>query len=331
MFSRTIRAALAATLPAILFAGTLGAQTTERHTLAGSHVSIWNIAGSAIVEPTTGREVVVEIRRGGRDGGALTVNASAERLVVQYPEREVVYRDGPSRHFEARLGVNSDGTFSSGNDWSGRTVRVRASGTGFEGHADLRIQVPRGQRLQLNLGVGTIEASNVDGEIELRTRSSPVTTRDTKGVLTARTGSGRVMVERAEGEVTASTGSGSVELLNVRGRAVRASTGSGTITGRDVAAERFDASTGSGGVRIEFVTLPRESVARTGSGSVELTLPDDASVELDISTGSGGISTEFPVTMDEVRRRALRGRIGNGDGNSLRVSTGSGAVRLRKR
>jgi DUF4097 and DUF4098 domain-containing protein YvlB len=246
--------------------------------------------------------------------------------------------------------VTDDGTFSSDNDWSGRTVRVRSSGSGFEGHADLRIQVPRGQRLQLNVGVGTIEASNVDGEIELRTRSSPVSTRDTKGVLVARTGSGRVTVERAEGEVTASTGSGSVELVAVRGGEVRASTGSGTISGRDVSAERFDASTGSGGVRIESLAtdrlrastgsgsvrleltkVPRESVARTGSGSVELTLPDDASVDLDISTGSGGISTEFPVTMDVVRRRALRGRIGDGDGNSLRVSTGSGGVRLRKR
>jgi hypothetical protein len=350
VYSRTLRAALPATLFAFVLADAVAAQTPERHTLSGSRVSIWNIAGNAVVEATTGPEVVVEVRRGGRDGAELTVNSTNERLVVRYPERDIIYRDGPHRSFEARLSVTDDGTFSSDNDWSGRTVRVRSSGSGFEGHADLRIQVPRGQRLQLNVGVGTIEASNVDGEIELRTRSSPVSTRDTKGVLVARTGSGRVTVERAEGEVTASTGSGSVELVAVRGGEVRASTGSGTISGRDVSAERFDASTGSGGVRIESLAtdrlrastgsgsvrleltkVPRESVARTGSGSVELTLPDDASVDLDISTGSGGISTEFPVTMDVVRRRALRGRIGDGDGNSLRVSTGSGGVRLRKR
>jgi lia operon protein LiaG len=354
VYTRTIRAALpallfaAAVVPAV--AASLGAQSPERHTLAGSRVSIWNIAGRAIVEPTSGREVIVEVRRGGRDGRELTISSSNERLVVQYPERDIVYRDGPSRNYETRLSVNSDGTFASDNDWSGRTVRVRSSGGGFEGHADLRIQVPRGQRLQLNLGVGAIEATNVDGEIELRTRASPVTTRETKGVLIARTGSGRVTIERAEGEVTASTGSGSVELVAVRGRDVRASTGSGTISGRDVTAERFDASTGSGGVRIDdlateslrasagsgsvrlaLIKMPRESVARTGSGSVDLALPDDASAELDISTGSGGISTEFPVTMDNVQRRALRGRIGNGDGNSVRVSTGSGGVRLRKR
>lgn len=354
MYTRTLRAAVPALIIAgalaTALAGPLAAQAPERHTLSGSRVSIWNIAGSAVVEPTTGQEVVVEVRRGGRDGRELTVTSAGERLVVQYPERDIVYRDGPSRNYETRLGVNSDGTFSSDNDWSGRTVRVRSSGGGFEGHADLRIQVPRGQRLQLNLGVGTIEASNVDGEIELRTRASSVTTRETKGVLIARTGSGRVTVERAEGEVAASTGSGSVELVAVRGREVRASTGSGTISGRDVTAERFDASTGSGGVRIdalatdylrastgsgsvrlELTKMPRESVARTGSGSVELALPNDASAELNISTGSGGISTEFPVTMDVVQRRALRGRIGNGDGNSVRVSTGSGGVRLRKR
>jgi lia operon protein LiaG len=54
-------------------------------------------------------------------------------------------------------------------------------------------------------------------------------------------------------------------------------------------------------------------------------------VEVDISTGSGGISSEFPVTMQTIRRQELQGTIGDGSGGRIRVSTGSGSVRLVQR
>ena len=65
-------------------------------------------------------------------------------------------------------------------------------------------------------------------------------------------------------------------------------------------------------------------------GPVTLRLPANADADLDIRTGSGGISTDFPVTMEQVRRNELRGRIGAGTGGRLRVSTGSGGVRLER-
>ena len=210
--------------------------------------------------------------------------------------------------------------------------------------------MPQGQRLSLNVGVGTVEVVNVNGELELRTHASPIRARGARGRLTARTGSGRIVLDDIEGErVQASTGSGDVELIGVRGAELRASTGSGGIEGRELRAERFDGSTGSGGIRIESLTssdvrastgsgsvrlgllrVPRDLTARTGSGSVTLGLPSDPNVELDVRTGSGGISTDFPVTMDQVRRNELRGRIGTGNDGRLRVSTGSGSVRLQR-
>lgn len=330
---------------------TASAQTRERFTLRGERVSVWNLAGNVTVEPTSGTEVVVEVTRGGGDGRRLSVESSDDRLVVRYPDRDVVYREVRRSNFSVRLTVNDDGTFESGYDEMarGRSVVLRSSGGGLEAHADLRIMVPRGQRMRVMIGVGEIDASNVEGDIELHTRVTDVTATGMKGRLSARTGSGTVRVERSEAEVIATTGSGSVELREVKGREVRASTGSGTVSGYAVSTERFETSTGSGGVRVEELTAGdvrasagsgtirlemtkvADAVIRTGSGSVSLTLPSVVNVEVEINTGSGSISTDFPVTMDGVRRRELRGRIGTGEDGRVRVTTGSGSVRLLKR
>lgn len=328
--------------------------SSERHVLSGERVSIWNLAGRTEVVAGSGREVIVELTRGGDDGRRLTVEASAGRMIVRYPSRDIVYRGRTdSYRWETTLQVAEDGSFSGGwdGDRDGRSVRIRGSGSGLEAHADLRIEVPRGQRIAIYIGVGEIEASNVNGEIELRTQSSGIRARGVEGRFTARTGSGRIFVENLKGErAQMSTGSGSVELLSVSASELRVGTGSGSVEGRDVTSERFDASTGSGGIRLDDVsapdirastgsgsvrldlkTSPRDLTARTGSGSVTLRLPTNADAEVDIRTGSGGISTDFPVTMDQVRRNELRGRIGAGTGGRLRVTTGSGGVRLERR
>ena len=69
---------------------TLRAQASERFTLRGERVSVWNLAGNVTVEPTSGSEVVVEVTRGGEDGRRLSVESSDDRLVVRYPVRDVI-------------------------------------------------------------------------------------------------------------------------------------------------------------------------------------------------------------------------------------------------
>ncbi|MBX3175391.1 MAG: DUF4097 family beta strand repeat protein [Gemmatimonadaceae bacterium] len=330
----------------------LGAQASERHALRGELVEIWNLAGRATVEAGTGSEVVVEVRRGGSDASRLQIEVRDGRLVVRYPDRDIVYRDerrGGS--FETRLHVRNDGTFS--NDWDdrdGRSTRIRSSGGGLEAYADLVIRVPRNQRLELNLGVGRIETSEMTANLTLRTRVSHIAVRGLTGELVARTGSGGVTAERVKGDVDISTGSGGVDLREIEGQVVKLRAGSGTVEGDRVNADRFDANTGSGGVemralganeiragtgsggvRLELTKVAATTMIRTGSGGVRLALPASPNVEVDVTTGSGGISSDFPVTMDQVRRNSLRGTIGTGADGRIRASSGSGGVRLVKR
>lgn len=352
------RAALA--LAALPFAGTaiavaaqpLSAQ--ERHVLGGTSATIWNLAGEVRVEPGTGSEVVVEVTRGGADGRKLVVSASGGQLIVRYPDDEVVYR-GRGRENASRwrgsttLNVRSDGTFN--GDWNGggRRTQVRTSGSGLEAHADLVVKVPRGKRLEVNLAVGSVDAVDVDADMLLDVHSASVRTSGTKGRLLVDAGSGSTRVENAEGDLEIDTGSGSTTLTGFRGSRVVIDAGSGSVTARDVRAERFSVDVGSGGVtvdalttedllidtgsgsvRVDLLTVPRRSGIDTGSGGVTVALPADAGAELDIDTGSGGISSDFAVAMREFRRNEMRGKIGSG-GGLLRVSTGSGGVRLIKR
>lgn len=343
-------------LPALLLLASTApvatAQSAERHALSGERVTVWNIAGRTEIVAGSGREVIVEVTRGGDDAERLTVEATAGRLVVKYPGRSVEYRGRSDSHrYETRLSVDDDGTFSNGWDddrSGGRLVRVSSHGGGLEAYADLRIQVPQGQRIAVYIGVGELEATNVNGEIELRTYASSIRARGMQGRLVARTGSGRIALENVTVDrAQVSTGSGSVDLTGIKSDELRVSTGSGSIDGRDVTATRFDGSTGSGGLDLQSMTssdirastgsgsirlgltkTPTDVTARTGSGSVSLRLPADLNADLDIRTGSGSISTDFPVTMEQMRRNELRGRIGSGTGARIRVNTGSGSVRL---
>lgn len=340
-----MRHLLAATL---LSASALSAQ--ERHVLSGNAPAIWNLAGVARLEAGEGRDVVVTLTRGGPDGRKLEVSANSEELKVRYPSNDIIYDQGQERYRSTTtVRVRRDGTFG-GSGWSGdgERVRITSFGRGFEGHADLVIAVPRGKSLQLHLAVGRVDVRNVEGDLRIDVSSASISATGTKGRLALDAGSGAVQVTDAEGDLSVDTGSGSTTLTDVRMRAVSVDAGSGSVRGERVRADRFKVDvgsgrisldglttddlfvdTGSGSVTLELTKAPRSSEIDTGSGSVSITLPANAGLDLDIETGSGGISTEFPVTMNSTSRRALRGTIGDGSG-LLRVSTGSGGVRLRK-
>ena len=58
-------------------------------------------------------------------------------------------------------------------------------------------------------------------------------------------------------------------------------------------------------------------------------VPESIGAEVDLETGSGDIDTDVPITIRAQARGELRGQIGNGTAR-IRVSTGSGGIRIRK-
>lgn len=348
-------------MPAIVLASqlvpsTLSAQS-ERHTLGGDRVAIYNLAGKLRVQAGTGSQVVVDVTRGGHDAAQLRIQQGdirgSDALRVIYPSDHIVYPLLGNRG-RTQLRVNSDGTFDDSDNhelwgWANRSrVEIRDSGSGLEAFADMVVSVPKGQRIALHWGVGEAFVTNVDGDIRVSVAASRVTAEHTRGTLKLDTGSGTVTVTDAQGEVTLDTGSGGVTVNGVHGESLLIDTGSGEIRGGDIdvrtlkmdvgsgglqldriKAARVSADAGSGGITLGFLGPVTDLTAEAGSGGVTIRLPATQNADVDIETGSGGVDTDFSISTSRFARNRIRGTIGNGEGR-IHIEAGSGTVRLLK-
>jgi DUF4097 and DUF4098 domain-containing protein YvlB len=337
---------LAAPAPAV------SAAAAERYTVAGDRFAVYDLAGHVEVVAGTGPDLVVEVRRGGRDAARLRIETGPIEgrgtLRVITPGDRIVYREGRSQTSGIR--VRKDGTFGDRDaDPFARRVTVSNRGSGTEAWADLRVLVPRGRAIEVRLGVGAVDAADLGGEVVLDTHAGAVRAMGIRGSLRVDTGAGSVDVRDVTGDLSIDTGSGAVSLVDVTGDDVRVDTGSGGVTARRVTARDVLVDTGSGHVTLEEVRAPRVKVdtgsggvtlgladdvdnvlVDTGSGGVTLHVPATLGAILEVDTGSGGIDSDVPMQLLHKERGELRARIGDGAG-TIRVDTGSGGVRIVRR
>ena len=331
-----------------------------RYTLKGDSVAVYNLVGELRVEPGSGSDVTVEIRRGGADAAKLDVQSGAlrgrETLRVIYPD-DVTSMPEWGRGWNTTLRVRDDGTFGDHGEgkygWrsrgDGRTVRLTGRGGGLEAYADIRVLVPAGRRVALYLGVGKASVNNVDGQIRVDVASADVAADRTRGTLRIETGSGNIDVRDASGDVGLETGSGDITAANMQGARVKLGTGSGnvTLTGAsspelsietgsgniDVTGAQGDNlsfETGSGDVDVTLVAGFRTVSIETGSGDVTLKVPPAIGAEVDLETGSGDIDLGgLTVQVRRIQHDHVSGTIGDGKGR-LSIDTGSGNVYLVK-
>lgn len=334
-------------------AGAASAQTS-RHNVSGDSVAIYNIVGEVRIEGGTGSAVTVEVTRTGRDAEQLRVETGPirgrETLRVIYPDDDIIHPSG-SGSWNTEMRVREDGTFGDGGRGfprSGHSIRIRSRGDGVEAAANLRITVPRGQKIAVYLGVGRAAVSNVDGRLRVDVAAADVTAERTKGQLFIDTGSGEVTVTDAEGDVSLDTGSGSVSATRVKGASLIIDTGSGEVTAsaidatdvnidtgsgsvdlRDIKARTLRVDTGSGDVEVRLLAPCDDIDIDTGSGGVTLAVPEGLSAQVELETGSGGIDLGFPVQVRRLESDHVIGQIGDGKGR-LRIDTGSGSIRIIK-
>lgn len=352
--SRTMFRPLALLLAVVLVAAVAApasGQASQEYRIRGSDIAVYNLAGEVEIVRGSGADVVVGVTSGGRDAGQLRIETGEVRgrqtLRVIYPSEEIVY---PAMGRSSRTGiqVRADGTWG-GEGGRGNQVRISGSGSGLEAWADLRIQVPAGQRLALYLAAGTSEVEGVEGDLRVDTGSGEVTATRVRGSLYVDTGSGNVQVSEVSGEVTIDTGSGSVSVSDMQGPSLSVDTGSGSVSGSGLQVESLEVDTGSGSVELTGIASPsvlvdtgsgsvelelladvEELEVDTGSGGVTLRVPPDLGAQIEVDTGSGGIDMDIPVEIQTARRTYLRGVIGDG-GGSIIIDTGSGGVRITQR
>jgi hypothetical protein len=350
-----LRLARTTAVSALLLPALARGQQTERFTLDGREVAVYNLVGTMKVESGGGDKVVVEVTRAGADAGRLKIEIGDVRgrpsLRVRYPEDRIVYPLLNS-YGRSTFSVNDDDTFgdSGAHGWGRdrRRIEVRSSGPGLEAHADLRILMPKGKTLFVRNGVGETTIDNVDGQLNASVASARVRASHVRGLMSLDTGSGGIEVADMTGDLNVAAGSGGVTLDGVRGGSLHMDVGSGSLRGRGIDVSEIVADVGSGGIRLSGVKTPRlhlqtgsggsdvELLApaddvsiEAGSGGVTLRLPASTGATVDIETGSGGIESEFDVRVSHIERRALRGTVGDGRAR-IRIESGSGSIRLLK-
>lgn len=328
-----------------------GAQGGERHAISGNTVAIYNLAGHVDIVAGSGSEVAVNVTRDGADARKLRIEKGTRDgvndLRVVYPDDDIVY-PALGRSSNSTVSYSRDGYFNGSGENRWNHIRVRGTGRGTEAWADLRVEVPAGKQVTMNLAVGDVVATNVKGRLRIDVGAARVHAHGHEGPLSIDAGSGGVVAENVTGDLDIDTGSGGVELTNVAGDRLKIETGSGGIRGTGVKASDLSIDVGSGGVdlgrvtaanakfetgsgslTVGFLNSPKSLNVDTGSGGATLIFPASLSAEIEVETGSGGITNDFALTVTRLDRRSLRGRIGSGDGR-IRVETGSGGVRILK-
>ena len=145
--------------------------------------------------------------------------------------------------------------------------------------------------------------------------------------IRAVTGNGNVYVMQTVAEVDVQTGNGDVVIREALTRGA-ASTGNGDVTFAAVNGP-VRVSTGNGDIMINTATGPVD--ASSGNGSVSVRLPAQFNGELDASSGHGKIECDFDVRVRSRQDRStLRGTIGGGGSQVIKLRSGNGRLEIRK-
>lgn len=247
----------------------------------------------------------------------LNVNGSVLQLMVSTGSGNIQLTRGSDRqvhilgHVKASWGGNEDEVRQiAANppiEQTGNIVRVGEMRQNLRGISiSYEIEAPGNATLNASSGSGNIGDDGVGENASLRTGSGDIHATGLGGGFKASTGSGNIYAEQAgSGDVNASTGSGDIELRNLRGGLV--------------------ARTGSGGIKLGGMPVSLWHV-QTGSGSVEF-WPGKTGFNLNGSTGSGGVQVDSPIAGRSGDRHHVSGSV-NGGGPEVRISTGSGEIRV---
>lgn len=214
--------------------------------------------------------------------------------------------------------------------------------------AEIAINVPQRQNLNLSTSGGNIKIDRLQGEFTARTSGGDVEADDIDGSADVRTSGGGIRLQHASGSVAARTSGGSVHLGSVvgviesrtsggsirigeAGAAVEARTSGGSIEVAS-ASGAVHARTSGGSVEVGLAGQPRaDSELRTSGGNVTVFLRDDLRLDLSASTSGGRISSDFPdlASQNSAGRASLAYSL-NGGGPDLNLQTSAGSIRIRR-
>jgi len=208
------------------------------------------------------------------------------------------------------------------------------------------IRVPKATGLSLRTSGGSIEASALEGTVEVNTSGGSISIADLVGNLKAHTSGGSISLRQVKGSALVETSGGSIEASSIVGP-LEARTSGGHVEVKDVSGDavlrtsggsieaknvggRVMAKTSGGSIEVSFSRgNARGGDLETSAGSVHVSVDAAANLTLDADTSAGRISTDFPLQVTgTIGSSSVRGTIGKG-GEALRIHTSAGSIELQ--
>jgi DUF4097 and DUF4098 domain-containing protein YvlB len=177
---------------------------------------------------------------------------------------------------------------------------------------------------------GSLKLARTNGPIHAKTSGGSITVQSATGAIEARTSGGSINVENADGSLDAKTSGGSINVRRVGGPAVLRTSGGHIDV--DEALDSVDAATSGGSINATFSRQPqRDSRLVTSGGNINVHVAPDLRLDIDAHASGGGVSSEIPVTVvGTVEKHSLSGKL-NGGGPKLEAKTSGGSVSLHKK
>jgi hypothetical protein len=281
--------------------------------------------GQLIVRSSVGAVIV----RGDSTSGAAVVVTSERDDFEKYYELRFSASPGRAEVIVKRRGPS----------WS-----IPFAWLGWRGRAQVAVSAPRATSVSVHTGGGRIEASGLEGEIELGSSGGPVVAHDLAGALDARSGGGKIEVRDLRGNLKLRSSGGGINAASVEGGAevesgggrihleriggsLHASSSGGGVTVHD-AGGWVEASSAGGPVVVAFAAgNARGGDLRSGGGGIQIFLDPAAGLELD--TAGGSVACDLPLTVrgKVTGGQALRGEL-RGGGERLRIRSSGGGIRI---
>ncbi|MBN1291584.1 MAG: DUF4097 family beta strand repeat protein [Candidatus Latescibacteria bacterium] len=137
---------------------------------------------------------------------------------------------------------------------------------------------------------GSIQLTGTTGDSYILTTNGSLQVEDTDGCIEAQTTNGQIRIDSAAG------------ISKVRST--------------------------NGNIDVSFSKFTDDVDISTTNGSVRLTIPENIHADIDMRTTNGQIKgNDLLMTVDEISKKRLKGRIGSG-GNALNVRTTNGGITI---
>ena len=194
-----------------------------------------------------------------------------------------------------------------------------------------KLTIPAGAALKANNISGDVTAENIGGAADLGAISGDVTLKKAAKGAECSTISGDLEIMDVSGDVFLKSVSGSITATMIKG-SIQAESVSGDLELTEVSE--------AGVVRAKALSgevVYRGSINKAGSynlkshsGNIDMSIPADSAFDFEAETFSGGITTDFEIKVSgKVSPKELLGVV-NGGGATVKLSSFSGDIRLKK-